>query len=580
MHILGITTQTHDTGVAILRNGSPLGVYEEERFNREKHTLRFPEQSLAAAFAVNGLKLSDIDLITIPWNMRSYRRTVRHILTRRFPHSLNLLRPEARKTIALGAANMPLRVKIGLGRRFGFKNLPRLVQVHHHDAHAAVFFVSPFEEASILIMDGFGDESATSAYTGKGNRIERLWQHAFFDSLGMLYSCVTEHLGFKVFEEGTVMALAACGGPTYLDKFRDVVHLLDGGRIVVNKDYISYDTHGFIRPFTEKFISTFGPARRREEPLTDRHRDLAFALQATVEEAVLHMVRELSRTQPSRNLVISGGVALNCVANARILRDTDYENVWVPPIASDSGVCLGSTLYYHHQVLGHRREYTMRHPFFGMQFTDEQIAKALNDAGLSYTKLPEAELLRRVAKDLADSRIVGWFQGRAEIGPRALGNRSILSDARSLKIKDLINSRIKHREPFRPFAPAVLIERVSDYFEFDQADPFMTMAPKLRPDKISVIPAAAHVDGTGRLQTVERTANPRYYALIEEYARLTGVPVILNTSFNRQEPIVNTPQEAISCYLRTEMDVLVLGDFYVTDRPRQAMEKAQLAFAA
>lgn len=580
MHILGITTETHDTGVAILRDGMPLGVYEEERFNREKHTKRFPQESLAAAFSASGLKLSDIDVITVPWNMSAYRRTIGRILTRKLPHSLNLLRPQARKTTALGAANMPLRLKTALGRRYGFQNLPRLVQVNHHNAHAAAFFVSPFEEASILIMDGYGDESATSAYAGTGNRMERLWQDDFFDSLGMLYSCATEHLGFNVFEEGTVMALAACGGPTYLEKFRDVVRLLEGGRVVINRDYISYDTHGFMRPFTEKFINTFGPARRRDEPITDHHRDLAFALQARVEEAIIHMVRELSRRQPSRNLVLSGGVALNCVANARILRDTDYETVWVPPIASDSGVCLGSTLYYHHQVLGHRRDYTMHHPFFGMQFTDDQIATALQQAGLSYKKLSDADLLRDVAQDLAASRIVGWFQGRAEIGPRALGNRSILSDARSLKIKDLINARIKHREAFRPFAPAVLVERLGDFFEFDQADPFMTMAPKLRADKIDVIPAAAHVDGTGRLQTVERTANPRYYALIEEYAKLTGVPVVLNTSFNRQEPIVNSPQQAISCYLRTEMDVLVLGNFYITDRPRQAMEKAQLAFAA
>lgn len=580
MHILGITTETHDTGVAILRDGLPLVVYEEERFNREKHTKRFPQHSLAAAFGGYGLKLSDIDVITVPWNMNSYRKTIGRILTRKLPHSLNLLWPEARKTTALGAANMPLRLKTALGRRYGFQNLPRLVQVNHHDAHAAVFFVSPFEDATILIMDGYGDESATSAYAGKGNRIEKLWQDDFFDSLGMLYSCVTEHLGFKVFEEGTVMALAACGGPTYLDKFRDVVRLLDGGRIAINRDYIGYDTHGFMRPFTEKFIGLFGPARRREDPLTDHHRDLAFALQAVVEEAIIHMARELSRRHPSRNLVLSGGVALNCVANARILRDTDYENVWVPPIASDSGVCLGSTLYYHHQTLGHRREYTMNHPFFGIQFSDDQIVEALNAAGLPYKRLSESELLRKVAQDLAASRIVGWFQGRAEIGPRALGNRSILSDARSLKIKDLINARIKHREAFRPFAPAVLVEKVSEYFEFDQADPFMTMAPRLRPDKVDVIPAAAHVDGTGRLQTVERTANPRYYALIEQYAKLTGVPVVLNTSFNRQEPIVNTPKEAISCYLRTEMDVLVLGDFYITERPAQAMEKAQMAFAA
>ena len=361
---------------------------------------------------------------------------------------------------------------------------------------------------------------------------------------------------------------------TYREAFKDVIKLLPEGRIAINNDYLSYNTHGFLKPFQQKFYDVFGPARSPSEPLTDRQRDIAYGLQHVVEDAIIHMARHLSKTQPSKNLVLSGGVALNCVANGKILADTDYEAVWVPPIASDSGGPLGSALYHHHQTLGAKRTFTLTHAFYGKGFTDAEITRALDAAGLSYKRMEEKELLQQVARDLADQKIVGWFQGRAEMGPRALGNRSILSDARSNKMKDLINARIKHREAFRPFAPVVLIEKLSEYFEFTQPDPFMTMAPKIRPDKLDLIPAAAHVDGTGRIQTIDRAANQRYYDVIAEYAKLTGIHVILNTSFNRQEPVVNKPEEAISCYLRTDMDRIVLGDFYVEDRNPAAIERA------
>jgi len=580
VNILGIVSYTHDTGLALLKDGKPQIILEEERFVRDKHTKVFPARSVNDAFGEGDFDFSDVDVITTPWNTSALIRTFFGAVTGQMPASLNLLWPSAHATQDSAIVDLWLRLQIQMRRHLKVMKLPKIVQVGHHDAHAAVFFVSPFEEATVLVTDGYGDEAATSAHIGSGNRLERQWQLGFFDSLGMLYTCATQHLGFKPFEEGTIMALAACGGPTYLEKFRELIHLGDNGSFTVNPEYTSFQTHGLLKPFTQKFIDSFGPARNPGEPLTDAHRDIAYALQVVTEEAILHIVRSLEKKSPSKNLVITGGVGLNCVANARILRDTTFERVWVPPCASDTGAPLGSALWHYHQTLGNERVFEMTHPFYGKSYSDNEIRAALDRAGLKYEHMDEKALLPRVARDLADQKIVGWFQDRYEIGPRALGNRSILADPRSLKIKDLINARIKFREPFRPFAPAVLLERSHEYFEIDQPDPFMTMAPRVRPDKIDVIPAAVHVDGTGRIQTVRREDNPRYYAIIEAFGELTGVPVLINTSFNRHEPVVCSPEEAISCYLRTDMDVVVLGNFYVTDRSPQAEQTAQADFDA
>ena len=576
MNILGLACTSHDAGLALLQNGQLSVVLEEERLNRIKHTIKFPRMSVERLLGPSGaLKLADVDVITCPWNMHKIRRTVFGGVTANMPASLNLLRNAAHPTHSTGLFNVPMRLRVGLNRQFGLATrLPPIVEVGHHESHAAVYFASPFDEATVLVVDGYGDDGGSSAWAGEGNTLRRLWTDHMFDSLGMLYTAVTVHLGFKFAEEGTVMALAALGGPSYKDKFKDIIKLLPGGRVRIDKSLLKYHTHGLIEPFRPKFYEIFGPRRGRSEPLTARHHDIAWALQHWTEEALLHIVRELARTEKSKNLVLSGGVALNCVANARIRNETDFENLWVPPVASDTGAPLGSTLYYWHQTLGKARNFRLTHAYYGLEFSDAEIVKALDEAGLSYTRMDEAALLRQVAQDLSEQKIVGWFQGRAEIGPRALGNRSILSAASSNTIKDLINARIKHREPFRPFAPVVLIERLKDYFDYDQPDPFMTMAPKIQASKLAEIPAAAHVDGTGRIQTIDRASNPRYYGVIEEYAKLTGTPVILNTSFNRQEPVVNSPAEAISCYLRTDMDRVVLGNYYVSDRNPAAIQRA------
>ncbi len=555
------------SGLALLKDGVPTLVLEEERFNREKHTRKFPFGSLSAAFNDQALGVGDIDVITMPWEMKSLRRNVFWTMVGGLPASLNSVPPSARPYLPTLIVAMPMGLRWGLMWHFGVKKkVLQIVQVKHHDAHAAMFFTSPYDEAAVLVMDGHGDETAQSAYIGAGNRLQRLWHGEVFDSLGFLYKAGTAYLGFNTFEEGTVMALAGTGGPTYAKKFRELVHLKPDGRFSINKDLSSFHTHGLKKPFKERFTNVIGPPRQRNEPIDDRHRDLAFALQSTIEETMLHVVRSLSKRYPSRNLCLTGGVALNCLANARILRDSDYHSVWVPPCASNSGTPLGSALWHYHQTLGQRRCFELKHPFFGQEYSDAEIIRALQQAGLAYRRMSEHDLLATVARDLATGKIVGWFQGRFEIGPRALGNRSILADPREAAMKDHINASVKHREPFRPFAPAVLLERAAEFFEIDQSDAFMTMAPKVRVDKAPLIPAAVHVDGTARIQTVDRTLNPRFYGVIEKFAELTGIPVILNTSFNQQEPIVARPEEAISCYLRTRMDVLVLGDFYTTDR--------------
>jgi carbamoyltransferase len=569
MRILGIVTRTHDSGLALLEDGVPALVLEEERFNREKHTRKFPFGSLNAAFDSRGLSLADIDVITTPWHMRSLWRMMFTALRSGFPASLNLIPPSARPTQSTLIVTMPNGLRWGLLWHFGANSkLPKIVEVRHHDAHAAAFFVSPFEEATILVMDGYGDETAQSAYIGAGNRLERVAQNHIFDSLGMLYTAVTEHLGFNYFEEGTVMALAATGEKTYAKKFRELVRFEPDGEFSVNRDFIAYHTHGLNRPFKDRFVEVFGPRRGKDEPIGSRHRDLAYALQHTVEEAILHVVRALSRKYKSRNLCLTGGVALNCVANARILSETDYQSVWVPPCASDTGAPLGSALWHYHQTLGRPREFQLAHAFHGTGYGEPEIAQALRNAGLVHERLTKHEIIEQVAHDLAAGKIIGWFQGRSEVGPRALGHRSILADPRDLAMKDRLNSRVKQRAWFRPFAPAILEERVAEYFEIAQSDPFMTMAPKVRASKQALIPAAVHFDGTARLQTVSRSTNPLLYAVIEEFAELTNVPVVLNTSFNLREPIVETPEDAVSCYLRTKMDVLMIGNFYTCREER------------
>jgi carbamoyltransferase len=582
LRILGIAAKTHDSGVAMLNGGQLELVLEEERFSRTKKTKKYPRLALAAALEQLNIGFDDIDVMTTPWDQRLLRKSFASILFRRFPLTLSFVHPASHASQQNQIVLLNHYLQRDTRKFFGDVKVPPIVNVPHHGAHASMFFVSPFEDALVLVMDGYGDDCSSSAYIGRGNRLERVWSTGIMNSAGLVYTFVTEYLGFAGFgEEGKVMALAAFGEDTLVERFRDVVRPTPDGGYAVNMAYFSYDLFGQLRPFRRKFIDTFGPPRAPGEPLTDRHRDIAFALQAVTEEIVLHLVRSLLEKYPQRNLCLTGGVALNCVANASILEHTGVKRLWVPPCASDTGAPLGSALWHHHQNLGNRRDFELKHAFYGKAYDDKEIVQALDAAGLHYRRFSQEQLLPRVAQDLADGKVVGWFQGRFEMGPRALGNRSILADPRRPDMRDVLNNKVKKRESFRPFAPAVLVERAHEFFEIDQPDPFMTLAPRARPDSRHRIPSAIHVDGTGRIQTVERSANPRYYGLIEEFGRLTGVPVLLNTSFNRTEPIVASPADAVGCYLRTGMDVLVLGDFYTTDRgPGSVEHTADTAQAA
>ncbi len=565
MRVLGLVANSHDSGAALLSNGKPVFVLEEERFNRQKHTQQFPALALAAGFKFANIKLADIDVISTPWDVRRLRRTVLKTIARGFPHSLNLLHSRAHPAQRNQIVMLNQYLARGLKAQFNTATLPPIVNVGHHDSHAAAYFVSPFDEALVLVMDGYGDDAASSAYLGRGNRLKRIWSTDAMNSLGLVYTFVTEHLGFTGFgDEGKVMALAAFGSDALVERFRDVVALTPDGSYRVNMDYFSYPVYGQLRPTKPKFAQTFGPSRRPGEPLTDHHRDLACALQKITEETILHVVRHLLQCYPVRNVILTGGVALNCVANARVLAEAGTERLWVPPFASDAGAPLGAALWHTHQTLARPRDYELTSPYLGLAYSDIEIEHALKTAGLSYQRFSDAALVGQTAKDLAAGRIVGWYQGRFEIGPRALGNRSILADPRSNAMRDRINAVIKKRESFRPFAPAIPVECASEFFEITQPDPFMTLAPHVRPDKRDQIAAAVHVDGTGRIQTVDAATNPRYHALLVEFGRLTGVPILINTSFNEQEPIVTTPAEAIACFLRTEMDTLVLGNCHVT----------------
>lgn len=581
MRILGMSSHTHDTGVSLLNDGQLEIVLEEERLNREKKTKRFPSQSLDAALTERGLSIGDVGLITTPWHIPTFLRTLSWAMLRKFPRSLNLIHmrahPPQQNQLFRGSRYLRKRLR----EHFKTDSIPPIQGIGHHDSHAAAYFISPFEEATVLVMDGYGDDAATSVYTGRGNRLKREWHTNFFNSLGILYTIVTQHLGFMPNrDEGKVMGLACYGQPTYLDAFRDVIHVDANGRYQINMDYFDFDCHGLHQPMKRLFFERFGPPRHPDEPLAEHHMDLAFALQTTVEEAILHLVRGIARQFPSRNLCLVGGVALNCVANAKILTSTPFENVWIPPNASDTGATMGSALWHHHQIQKQPRTFELKHAYYGKEYSAEECRQALESFGMEFQRIDDNEkLCQRVAADIADGKIIGWFQGRFEMGPRALGNRSILADPRRAEMKDILNARVKHRESFRPFAPAVLAERANEWFEISQMDPFMTIAPRVRADKASQIPSGVHHDGTGRIQTVHRDTNPMYYGVIEAFEQQTGVPIVLNTSFNRQEPIVARPAEAISCFLRTDMDVLVLGNYYSTDHNPSAVKRACKKFA-
>jgi carbamoyltransferase len=568
--ILGLNAYHGDAAAALVVDGELVNAVEEERLNRVKHSAGFP--GLAAKWCLEdaGIPPEELDHVAVSRNPRA-NLLPKLIRAARTP-SVNFLRSR------LANAAQVRNVKAELARALGVQEGDLKAQLHHiehHQAHcASAFFVSPFDEAAVLSLDGFGDFTSTMLAHGRGSKLDVLDRVLFPHSLGIFYTAVTQWLGFpKYGDEGKVMGLAPYGEPAYLEEMRRVV-LLDGPLFKLDLDYFVHHIEGVDmtwdegtptigRMFSPKLEELLGPARKTEEPLERHHHDVAASLQRMLEEAYLHVIRTLHARTGSKNLALAGGVALNAVANGRIRHETPFEELYIQPAAGDNGTSIGAAYFVWNQVLGKPRGFVMQHAYTGPAFGDDAIASAIVTAGVPSRRLDDDELFGTAASLIADGKVVGWFQGRAEFGPRALGNRSIVVDPRRDDMKDILNARIKHRESFRPFAPSLLVETVGEWYEDDYPSPFMILVYTTRAEKRLRIPAVNHVDNTGRVQSVERSVNPRYYALIEAVGEQTGVPLVLNTSFNENEPIVCTPEEALACFGKTKMDVLVLGNHLV-----------------
>ena len=547
--ILGLNAFHGDASAAVFRDGQLVGSLEEERLNRVKHWAGMP--ALSARACLGGVQP---DHIAISRNPRA------HLLDKVWRAAL---RPNHWARLASRAANSVRVANIGEALHSAgiYATIPGKVHfVEHHRAHlASAFFASPFEEAAVISIDGFGDFSSVMWGVGKGNRIEVKGSVLFPHSLGIFYTAFTQFLGFpKYGDEYKMMGLSAYGEPRLADRVRQIVRT-EKDQCRLSLDYFTHHSRGVDMTwdggepslgsvFSGKLVEQFGEPRAPREKIQQRDMDLAASVQIVLEENYFALLNFVQKETRASRVCLAGGVALNCVANGMIFDRTDFQDVYVQPAAHDAGTSLGAALYVQHQILKQPRSFIMRHVYYGPEYSDSEIKTALDDAGAKSHKLGEDELIARTVEQIANGKIVGWFQGRMEFGPRALGNRSILADPRRKDMKDTLNSRIKFREPFRPFCPSVLAECTGEYFENDYPSPFMVMAYKIKPHQRDRIPAVTHGDGTGRLQTVEKDVNPLYWKLSAALRDVTGIPVLLNTSFNENEPIVNTPAQAIDCF--------------------------------
>ncbi len=588
MYILGLSAYYHDSAAVLLKNGDIVAAAQEERFSRKKHDARFPVNALNFCLAEAGISLAQVDKVAFyDKPFLKFERLLETYLAF-VPKGFTSFRMAIPLWLREKLFQKDLLAKELKQIEPGMNWIDRLLFSEHHLSHAAsAFFPSPFDEAVVLTMDGVGEWATTSAAIGRGNNLEIIKEIHFPHSLGLLYSAFTYYLGFKVNSgEYKVMGLAPYGVPIYAQTILD--HLIDlkpDGSYRLDQSYFDYCTG--LTMTNAKFSELFGsPSRQPDDPLTQREMDLAASVQAVTEEAVLRMTRALRGETGMENLCLAGGVALNCVANGKVLRDGAFKHVWVQPAAGDAGGALGAALAVHHLSLDQPRAPSrggdrMRGAYLGPVFEQADIENRLTAAGAHFKVLSDADLIETTASLLASENVVGWFQGRMEFGPRALGGRSILGDPRSPQMQSVLNLKIKYRESFRPFAPSVLREHVAEWFELDEDSPYMLMVAdvaksrrvgataqeaelfgieKLKVPR-STIPAITHVDYSARIQTVHAETNPRYHALITAFYQMTGCPVLINTSFNvRGEPIVCTPEDAYRCLMGTEMDALVIGN--------------------
>lgn len=601
-HVLGISAFYHDSACALVSGGTLIAAAQEERFSRRKHDSRFPTQALRYCLTHAGVALSDVGLVVFyDKPLVKFERLLETYLSyaprgfRSFVAAMPIWLKE--KLFLKKTLQRELAAVSGLKER----ELPPLLFTEHHQAHAAsAFFPSPFARAAVLCLDGVGEWATTSVWLGDGNTLTPQWEIDFPHSLGLLYSAFTYYTGFKVNSgEYKLMGLAPYGEPHYVDVIRDnLIDIKDDGTYRLNMDYFNYTTG--LTMTNHRFDTLFGgPARKPESKLSQREMDIARSIQVVTEEVVTKLARTVRNELGIDALCLAGGVALNCVANGRLLKERVFSNLWIQPAAGDAGGAIGAALSAWHEYLKQPRQVTttdaMSGSYLGPSFTNEEITAYLDSVGARYQQLPDDALLPAVATLLAQDNVIGWFQGRMEFGPRALGGRSIIGDARSPTMQSKMNLKIKYRESFRPFAPAVLAEKVSDWFDIDRDSPYMLLVAAVRNDKRipmtaeqqtlfgidklnvprSQLPAITHVDYSARIQTVHDTTNPRFYRLIREFERATGCPVLINTSFNvRGEPIVGTPDDAYRCFMRTEMDYLVLENVLLKKGDQPAWQEA------
>ncbi len=565
MMILGISFFYHDAAAVLIRDGVVFAAAAEERFVRRKHTSEFPEQAIAWCLRRAGATIDDVDhVVFYEKPLVKFDRILISALAT-WPLSYNSF---------MRAMPLWLSRKLHL-RKYIEKRLDRrrdiLFSTHHLSHAASAFFVSPFDEAAILTCDGVGEWTTTALGTGRGTTLSLDREIRFPHSLGLYYSALTAYLGFKVNDaEWKVMGLAPYGEPTLVDRFRRLLHVRDDGSFALDMRYFShaFSAKSMINRRFEKLIGA--PRRKPESEITQFHRDAARSGQQVLEEAMLGIARHLRKSTGMSRLCIGGGVGLNCVANWKILREAGFDGIFIQPAAGDDGGALGAAAWAWSCVPGAPRLAPMHHASLGPEFSDDEIRRDLDAAGAAWRRLDEPTLLGETARRLAAGQVIGWFQGRMEFGPRALGSRSILATPMKAEIKDIINAKVKYREAFRPFAPSCPLDAAPRYFEVEPGleSPFMLLVPPVRPEMRAVIPAVTHADGSARLQTVRPDVSPLYHRLLVRFGEETGVPVLLNTSFNvRGEPIVCTPADAFACYRKTGIDALVIGSFIVTDKP-------------
>ena len=576
MNILGINGYHGDSSAALIIDGKLVAALEEERVRRVKHWAGFPSESIKWCLEEASVNVSELDYITVSHNPRSrIHKKVTLVLSKRFRPKFILKR--LTQYFKIGNIKNTLASELSVDAD---SIKAKVVNVEHHRAHmASSFFVSPYSEAAVASIDGFGDFVSTMVGVGRDNELEVFNTVEFPHSLGIFYTALTQFLGFSSYgDEYKVMGLSAYGKPKYLDEMREIIKPTRNGLFKLDSSFFLHESGGvdmtwfnerpvINRLYSEKLVDLLGSPRGEGEKMSARFRDIGCSVQALYEEVFSHILTHLYERTGLTNLALSGGCIQNSLANGKIYDKTPFESVYIPPTAHDGGTSIGSAFYLWNSKLGNKRGFVMDSPFWGPRFTVDFIRKLLDEKGIEYSVLKEAELIEKVAGDVASGRVVGWFQGRSEWGPRALGNRSILADPRREDMRDVLNLRIKKRESFRPFAPSVLAECISEWFERSEPVPFMEKVYSVRPGKRDLIPAVVHVDGSGRLQTVSKEFNSKYYKLITEFNKITGVPIILNTSFNENEPIVNNPKEALDCFKRTKMDVLVIEDFYITSKP-------------